>query len=119
MAKENKPAANLDDELNTWLGTTDGDTREVIVEISVPQRRVWLATGTGQRMRPDEVTTVDSPSRTAVLKEVQDFLTGVLGTAPRINQAAGAIPLLVNRDQLRKIMSHPLVRVVRANRRLN
>jgi hypothetical protein len=114
MAEQNKPVPDLDAELNTWLDTADDETREVIVEARVPKRRVRLDPGT----RPKELTTDDGPSRAAVLQELQEFLTGVLGSAPRILSAAGAIPLRATQDQLRRIVRHPLVKAVRANRRL-
>lgn len=118
MAEQNKPAPELDYELRVWFDATDDDTREVIVEAKVPQRRVRFASGSLQKMIPVEVTTDEGPSRASILQVVQEFLTGVVGSTPHVNHAAGAIPLRVNRDQLRQIISNPLIKAVRTNRRL-
>ncbi len=118
MTEHKKRMPELDDKLSAWLDTPDDERREIIVEAQVPQRRVRLPAGRGQGTRPAEVATADGPSRAAVLQELQEFLTEVVGTAPRILAAAGAIPLRATQDQLRQIVRHPLVRAVRTNRRL-
>jgi hypothetical protein len=115
---EQGTTADLDHELTLWLDTTDDEPREVIVEARVPRRRVRLDTRTTHRTRPHEVITEEGPSRAAVLEELQNFLTEVVGSPPRILWAAGAIPLLATRNQIRQIVRHPKVKAVRVNRRL-
>jgi hypothetical protein len=115
---EQRDTAELDHELTLWLDKTDEEPREVIVEARVPKRRVRLATGSKHGSLPLEVTTQEGPSRDAVLEQLQDYLAKVIGSPPRILRAAGAIPLLATRDQVRQIVHNPNVRAVRVNRRL-
>jgi len=116
MAEQNKPSPTLDAELEAWLDTEDGAVREVIVEGRLPRRQVRFTPGTPQERQVKEVITEAGDSRTTVLRELQEFLTTLLGHPPGILQAAGAIPVRVTRDQLRQIIQHPLVGGVQSNR---
>jgi hypothetical protein len=117
MAKQ-EPTADLDGELSEWLDTADDEPREVIIEARVPKRRVRLPTGIIHGTRPQEVITEEGPSRAAVLEDLKNYLTEVIGSPPRILSAAGAIPLLATIKQIRQIVRHPNVKAVRVNRRL-
>jgi hypothetical protein len=118
MAEQKRLVPLLDDELNAWLNQEDDETREVIVEARVPQRRVQFARGSSNNQLLKEVTTEEGLSRAKVLAQLCDFLTGLLGSAPHILSAGGAIPLRATQDQLRQIVRHHLVKAVRANRKL-
>ena len=118
MAEQSHPVSTLDAELEAWLNTTDDAAREVIVEGQVPRCQVRFTFGNAQERQVKKVTTEPGTSRTDVLRDLQEFLASVLGQTPHVLQTAGAIPVRVTRDQLRRVMRHPLVRAVRTNRQL-
>jgi len=70
------------------------------------------------RHLPQEVFTAGDGDRTAILRELQDYLDGLLGNATNVLRAAEAIAIRANRQQLLQIAKHPLVKAVRSNRRL-
>jgi len=67
---------------------------------------------------PREVETAKHVDRNSLLEELQHDLDELLGTRTNLLRSAGAVAIRANREQLRRIARHPLVRVVRSNRRL-
>ncbi len=108
----------LDSDLNAWIKGNGDDTREVIVEANVPSRTVRMGESRTQRHIPQEVVTAGGGDRAMVLKELQDYLSSLLGNTVSVLRAAGAIAVRANREQLREIAKHPKVKAVRVNRRL-
>jgi hypothetical protein len=118
MAERSQTDAVLDSDLAAWLEGEGDETREMIVEAKLPARTVHLAQGAFGGHLPKEIRTEGDGDRAAVLRELQDDLNGLLGGTTSLLRAAGAIAVRANREQLLEIAKHPLVKAVRANRRL-
>jgi len=84
----------------------------------VPKRTVTLGNSPSGRTLPREVETAKHVDRNSLLEELQHDLDELLGTRTNLLRSAGAVAIRANREQLRRIARHPLVRVVRSNRRL-
>jgi hypothetical protein len=118
MAERSQIDKLFDSDLAEWLDGAGGDTRELIVEAKVPARTVRLDHAPLESLSPKEIRSEGGEDRTAVLQELQDDLKGIVGNATNLLRAAGAIAVRANREQLLQILKHPLVKAVRANRRL-
>ena len=70
------------------------------------------------RILPREVETAKNVDRNSLLEELQHDLDELLGTTTNLLRSAGAVAVRANREQLRQIVRHPLVRAVRSNRQL-
>jgi hypothetical protein len=83
-----------------------------------PKRTVCLGNSPSGRILPREVETAKNVDRNSLLEELQHDLDELLGTTTNLLRSAGAVAVRANREQLRQIVRHPLVRAVRGNRRL-
>ncbi len=108
----------LDPDLDAWVAGEGDDTREMIVEARLPSRTVRMGQARSQRHLPQEVITSGDGDRTAMFRELHDYLNGLLGNSTNVLRAAEAIAVRANRKQLLQIAKHPLVKAVRSNRRL-
>jgi hypothetical protein len=118
MAERSQTDRILDSDLAAWLEADGDDTREMIVEAKVPARTVSLGQGPSGLHLPKAIRTEGHGDRAEVLRELQDDLNRLLGGTTSLLRAAGAIAVRANREQFLEILKHPLVKVVRANRRL-
>src|SRR5437870_8708801 len=98
MAERSRVDEVLDSDLAAWLEGEGDDLREMIVEAQVPPRTVRLGQGLSGRHLPKEILTEGNGDRAAVLRQLQDDLTGLLGGATNLLRAAGAIAVRANRD---------------------
>ncbi len=107
-----------DSDLAAWLEGEGGDMHELIVEAKIPARTVPPDRAPNGSYSPKEILSEGGGDRIAVLQELQDDLEGIVGNATNLIRAAGIIAVRANREQLLQILKHPLVKAVRANRRL-
>ena len=108
-----------DADLAAWFEGEGSGTRELIVEAKVPARTVRLGQSSTKGLSPREVLTEGGADRAAVLQQLQEDLGMIVGDAANLLRSAGAIAVRANREQLHQILNHPLVKAVRANRRLH
>ena len=118
MLEPSQPNQVLDAELKAWAEGEGDDQRELLVEARVPKRTVSLGNSPSGRILPREVETAKNVDRNSLLEELQHDLDELLGTTTNLLRSAGAVAVRANREQLRQIVRHPLVRAVRSNRRL-
>ena len=118
MPEPSQPDQILDAELKAWVEGEGDDQREFLVEARVPKRTVTLGNSPSGRVLPREVETSKNVDRNSLLEELQHDLDELLGTRTNLLRSAGAVAVRANREQLRHITRHPLVRAVRSNRRL-
>lgn len=118
MPEPSQPNQVLDTELKAWAEGEGDDQRELLVEARVPKRTVSLGNSPSGRILPRVVETAKHVDRNSLLEELQHDLDELLGTTTNLLRSAGAVAVRANREQLRQIVRHPLVRVVRSNRRL-
>jgi hypothetical protein len=117
MAERSQVDKLPDADLVAWLESGDGEARELIVEAEVPIRNVRLSKLRGESLTPRAIF-APSGDRTEVLQQLHRDLNGIVGNATNLIRAAAAVAVRANREQLLQILKHPLVRVVRANRRV-
>jgi hypothetical protein len=107
-----------DAEIAEWLAGDSNDTRELIVEARLPARKVTVQKRADGRVVPDDINGSAASGRASVLAELHDFLSGNLDVPPVLLKAAGAIAVRATSQQVRQFAGHPLVKSIRANRRL-
>jgi len=117
MVERNTTDQKLDADLVTWLSEEGDDLRELIIEAKVPRRTVNLVSPPSKYLLPEEIKG-NSSDRTRALEGLQSYLSELLGTSTNLLRSAGAVVVRANREQLRQIIRHPLVRSVHSNRRL-
>ena len=105
-----------DPELIAWLSGDDISARELVVEAALPQRAVSFTPRGSARLGPDSVTS-DGAGREAVLEELLFFLQSILNKPPVLLKSAGALAIEASNAELRQVLSHPLVKAVRSNRK--
>jgi hypothetical protein len=118
MAERNPIDKLPDADLVVWFEGEDGGSRELIVEAKLSPRTVRLGQTNTERHSPKEILSEGGADRTTVLQELQNDLKGIVGDETNLLRAAGAVAVRANREQLLQILKHPLVKAVRANRRL-
>jgi hypothetical protein len=108
-----------DEELAHWLAGHGRERRELIVEAAVPTRQAAFDTGPRGRPRPQSVTSSEiGLSRADVLQELGAHLRKVLGSPPVELASAGAFAIEANRQEILRLLEHPLIKALRPNRRL-
>jgi hypothetical protein len=118
MTEQSRSGVTLESDLVAWSEGGGDDVRELIVEAKVPPRRVRLAEGNSQRQLPEAVVTSSEGDRELVLNRLHEDLSRLLDQPVTLLKSAGALVVQANREQLRAIIEHPLVKAVRPNRRL-
>lgn len=107
-----------DPELIKWLSSESVDVRELIVEANLPERKVTLRRGADGRLIPEGIRSPATPKRADVLAELGLFLGELLDDTPSLLKSAGAIAVKATGRQVRQFVDHPLVKGIRANRKL-
>jgi len=92
--------------------------RQMVLGTLIVVRVVVRAKSPSGRILPREVETAKNVDRNSLLEEFQRDLDELPGTTTNLLRSAGAVAVRANREQLRQIIRHPLVRAVRSNRRL-
>jgi hypothetical protein len=107
-----------DADIVDWLAKDSNDARELIVEARLPARKVTVQKRADGRVVPDGINGSAASDRAAVLAELHDFLSDKLDVPPVLLKAAGAIAVRATSQQVRQFAGHPLVKSIRANRKL-
>jgi hypothetical protein len=108
----------MDAELRGWLEATTDEVRDVIVEASLPPRRVVFQRRLGAAPIPKSIDAGDDSDRESLLHELDHQLRDIVGAEKtHVLKAAGAIVVQATADELRAIAKQPMVKAIRANRR--
>lgn len=108
----------LGGDLAKWLEGAGDDAREVIVEARTPTRIVRFDLDRTDKPAPVDIQSSGEADRAQVIRSLRDELSRLTeGPATALN-AAGAVVVRANREQLREILGLPQVKAVRPNRPL-
>jgi hypothetical protein len=108
----------LGGDLADWLEGEGDETRELIVEARTQPRFVRVETDRNGKPVSFEGEPAALGDRAKITRKLHQELTNLLDGPTTLLKAAGAVVVRANREQLRKILSHPLVKAVRPNRLL-
>jgi hypothetical protein len=117
IAAPHEWAAVEDPVLADWLRSETAGERELIVEARLPRRELVPKTGAGTRPVITSSGRNVATERKRIMADLQRMLSAVVERAVPL-EAAGAIAVRATPSQVLKFIDSPLVKAVRANRRL-
>lgn len=110
----------MDTELRGWLESATDEVRDVIVEATLPPRRVAFRPDAGATPLPASIDAGNEPDRELMLEELSTQLRNVAGVEKtRVLKSAGAIVVRATAAQIRTIAQQPSVKAIRPNRRIS
>ncbi|MEZ5582010.1 MAG: hypothetical protein R3F37_03805 [Candidatus Competibacteraceae bacterium] len=107
-----------DHDLLDWLASDNASPRDLIVELKLPKRLVVFQRDVAGRQTPNAIRNSTPNERDERLSELNRYLHDDLKLPTHVLRAAGAIAVSANKEKVKEILDHPLVKAIRSNRRL-
>jgi len=106
--------------LDEWLYGENTDSRSLIVEVKLPQRRVVFGEAqSDQRRLPRGLVSKDPEARRRTIQALAAYLRDELGLSAKVLETAAAVVVTASPAQARRLAEHALTKRIRLNRPLS